>query len=81
MKISDSDKKILKIATSNKQSHPENPQILDILILTITISVSHQQLTNYHPVNPQILDILIKIIKIVDYTFSIGVFIAMNSVL
>ncbi|MBD1218836.1 MAG: hypothetical protein H9536_16240 [Aphanizomenon flos-aquae Clear-A1] len=30
----DSDKKILKIPTANKQQHPENPQILDILIQT-----------------------------------------------
>ncbi|AFW95992.1 MULTISPECIES: hypothetical protein [Nostocales] len=30
----DSDKKILKIPTSNKQQHPENLLILDILIQT-----------------------------------------------
>ena len=30
----DSDKKILKIPTSNKQPHPVHPQILDILIQT-----------------------------------------------
>jgi hypothetical protein len=30
----DSDKKILKIPTANKQQHPENPLILEILIQT-----------------------------------------------
>ncbi|MFM6222396.1 MAG: hypothetical protein ACKPDM_18925, partial [Dolichospermum sp.] len=38
--------------------------ILDILILTITISLSYQQLTNHNPVNPKILDILIQTITI-----------------
>jgi hypothetical protein len=56
----DSDKKILKISTANKQQHPENPLILDILIQTIKIlkiPTSNQQ---QHPGNPQILVILIQ---------------------
>ncbi|MTJ45465.1 hypothetical protein [Dolichospermum flos-aquae] len=60
IKISNSPPKII-------QSHPENPQILDILIWLrhastirqIKISNSPPKIIQQHPENPQILDILI----------------------
>ncbi|MEA5531526.1 hypothetical protein VB638_18460, partial [Dolichospermum sp. UHCC 0684] len=42
----DSDKKILKIPTSNQQQHPANPLILDILIQTKKSSKSPRQINN-----------------------------------
>ncbi|WP_217385584.1 hypothetical protein, partial [Dolichospermum sp. UHCC 0259] len=60
----DSDKKILKIPTSNKQQHPENPKILDILIQTKKILKIPTANKQQHPENPKILDILIQTKKI-----------------
>jgi hypothetical protein len=40
-------------------NNPENPQILDILILTN----SHRKIISNNPANPKILDILILTIK------------------